>query len=338
MADSWSHTAVLLLPSFPTPEVYKSPSGKRGAAKDGTQWGQGWISTPLLQELTKESHQGGSITAGGSECRRGRAAVTAPLVLPTEPIPALLLPSQAVQQPWSSDWSQSPWWSFRQLGQLWLSPRGTRFPMTHSPGRGEIIGTVAKVALSVREHTQAGAGQGWGQQGLPRCLLQAGHGEGASCCCASCPCCLQLPCSMDMAPLERVGSTACRETGSRGTGWQSAGSAAPAELRVHRVAALGKSDEILPHHPKPLNPYNVPGHDGAHLFQGEGGRLLLHLAWLGAVMASTAHSCHSFQSDSSMCHRALGYPWLFPSTESRVTTPGWDEMHVFSPRLQEFDA
>lgn len=36
------------------------------------------------------------------------------------------------------------------------------FPMTHSSGRGEIIGKVANVALSVREHTQAGTGQGLG--------------------------------------------------------------------------------------------------------------------------------------------------------------------------------
>lgn len=113
---------------------------------------------------------------------------------------------------------------------------------------------------------------------------------------------------MEMAPLERAGNAACRETGSRGTGWGSAGSAAPSELGVHRVAALGKGDEILPHHPNPLIPYNVPGGDGARLFQGEGGRLLLHLAWLGAVMGSMAHPCHSFQSDSSMCQRGWATP------------------------------
>lgn len=52
LAAPWSHTAVLLLLSFPSPGADKSPSGKRGDTKDGTHWGLGWISTPVLWELS----------------------------------------------------------------------------------------------------------------------------------------------------------------------------------------------------------------------------------------------------------------------------------------------
>lgn len=100
----------------------------------------------------------------------GRAAAAAPLVLPPKPTPALPLPSQGsgedtlspterdpALQHQSSGWSQRPWWSFHWFGQLWLSPSRTRFPMTHSAGRGEIIGKVASVALSMKERAQTGA-------------------------------------------------------------------------------------------------------------------------------------------------------------------------------------
>lgn len=69
--------------------------------------------------------------------------------------------------------------------------------------------------------------------------------EGASCCC-----CLLAPCSMEMAALECAGKAACRETGM---GWESAGNAAPAELRAHGEAALGKGDGIQGMLPYPPN-------------------------------------------------------------------------------------
>lgn len=86
MADSQTHTAALLLPSFPSSGVYKSPSDRGGDAKDGTCKGQGWVSTPPPWELTKEAAP--LLVAQG--CRRGRAAVAAPLGLPTELIPTTM--------------------------------------------------------------------------------------------------------------------------------------------------------------------------------------------------------------------------------------------------------
>lgn len=144
-----------------SPGVYKSPSGKRGDAKDGTHWGQGWISTPLPWELTEEAAPLLVMQKRQSCCGSSPGALHK---AGPSPAPALTCcpPLRGLQQQWSSDRSQRPWWSFHQLGQLWLSPRGTMFPMTHSSGRGEIIGKVANVALSVREHTQAGTGQGLG--------------------------------------------------------------------------------------------------------------------------------------------------------------------------------
>lgn len=165
-------------------------------------------------ELTKE----GSSTAGSSGMQEGH------LVLPAGLIPALPLPSQAVEQPWSSHCSQRPRWSLRQFGQLWPSPRGSRFPMTHSSGWGEIIGKVASVALSVREHRRAGARQGRGEAGAAK--VSPGWREPGA---AAASCRLQLPCSREKAPSERAGNAACRETGR-----ERAGSTAPAERGAHR--------------------------------------------------------------------------------------------------------
>lgn len=134
--------------------------------------------------LTKDATSSLLVAQG---CRRGRAAVAAPLMLTKELTPALLLPSQGIGgdmlsptardaafplQHRRSGWSQSPWWSFCWFSKLCLSPRGTRFPMTHSAGQGEIMGKVAGVALSMKEHTQAGAwqdpGAGKGCEGVCR--------------------------------------------------------------------------------------------------------------------------------------------------------------------------
>lgn len=166
----------------------------------------------------------------------------------------------------SSGWSQRPWWSFHRFSQLWLSPRGTRFPMTHSAGQGEIIGKVVSVALSMKQRRLAGPGC---RQELRR-HLQTEHLRQAGCY-------FSLLAPLPAAPLEhRNGSLgACtescpsraarRETGSRGRGWgqprERAGNVVLAELITDGVAALGKGDmgsrvsRILPQTPDFLRPH-----------------------------------------------------------------------------------
>lgn len=75
---------------------------------------------------------------------------------------------------------------------------------------------------------------------------------------AGCCCCLLA--LLPAAPLQRGNGSlgACRESceqGNRQRRHRLGDNAAPAELRAHGVAALGKGDEIqgiLPHHPKLL--------------------------------------------------------------------------------------
>lgn len=94
LAAPQSHTAAPLLLSFPSPGADKSPSGKRGDAKDNARWGLGWISTPVPQEPSLLTKDAASSLLAAQGCRRDRAAVAAPLVLPTELTPDPLLPSR----------------------------------------------------------------------------------------------------------------------------------------------------------------------------------------------------------------------------------------------------